>query len=188
MKVLALAGSLRKQSWNRMLMELGVTELKAVGVEVDVADLRALEIPHYDQDLDEPAPQPKGVAELKARCAAAQGFFIVSPEYNYSIPGVLKNALDWVSRPAAKCPLRGKVVLQAGATKGPGGTLQGQMHLRHVLGYGLGAWVMPSQYTLSGAPAAIDEATGAWKDENQKKLLQHVLLGFVQELKKRNPA
>ena len=79
-----------------------------------------------------------------------------------------------------------KLVFQAGCTNGPGGTLQAQMHLRHVLNYGLGAWVSPSQYTLSQIGQHLDDA-GNFKDPNQKKMLAYVLTPFLDELKRRNP-
>ncbi|MBX7102245.1 MAG: NAD(P)H-dependent oxidoreductase [Myxococcaceae bacterium] len=185
MKLLALCGSIRKASWNQKLLNLIAAELREKGHEVDVFDLRAANIPVYDQDLD--ATPPPGVVDLKTRAAAAQGFVVCTPEYNYSVPGILKNVIDWVSRPnAAKNPLRDKLVFQAGCTNGPGGTLQAQMHLRHILNYGLGAWVSPSQYTLSQIGQHLDEA-GNFKDPNQKKMLGYVLGPFLEELKRRNP-
>lgn len=108
-KIAAFAGSFRTASWNRKLLALAVRHAIAAGAEVDVIDLRALAMPVYDEDLEKASGLPEGVKLLKERIAAAQGVMIATPEYNHSIPGGLKNALDWLSRPPNN-PLRDKVV------------------------------------------------------------------------------
>jgi chromate reductase len=123
--ILALAGSLREGSLNRRLLDAAI-ELAPEGVEIDVADIA--ELPHYDDDLD-----PSSVRDLKERVANADALLFVSPEFNWSIPGVLKNAIDWVSRPGGRSPLAGKPAAIMGVSAGPAGTGRMQMHLREVL-------------------------------------------------------
>ncbi len=185
LKIVAVSGSLRIGSFNTTLMKYAAKLLTARGVEVDVFDFKAAQIPPYDADLHEPTSAP-GVTDFKLRMKAAQGVLISSPEYNFSIPGVLKNLIDSASRPPAENPFRGKVAVQLGATPGMGGTLQAQMHLRHVLSFGMGCIVMPGQFTISKAQEAFD-AAGQLKDEGQKKQLDGLLEKFVAELKLRNP-
>jgi len=124
-RILALAGSLRDGSLNRRLLDAAI-ELAPEGVEIEIADIAAL--PHYDDDLDSP-----GVADFKDRVADADALLFVSPEFNWSIPGVLKNAIDWASRPGGSSPLAGKPAAIMGVSPGPAGTGRMQMHLREVL-------------------------------------------------------
>ncbi|MCC6333826.1 MAG: NAD(P)H-dependent oxidoreductase [Myxococcales bacterium] len=182
MKVLAFSGSLRTGSWNTKLLALAVDGLRARGVTVDVWDFRAANVPVYDPDTSDAHPWP-AVLDVKERIRAAKGLVIVSPEYNYSIPGALKNLLDYVSRPPKDSPFRGKLAGQLGATSGPGGTLQGQVMLRHVLS-GLGMTSVAGAFTLSRAAEAFDEA-GQLKDAAQRASLDGFLDRYVAELKLR---
>ncbi|HET9289038.1 MAG TPA: NAD(P)H-dependent oxidoreductase [Gaiella sp.] len=130
MKVLGLAGSLRADSLNAQLLRLAAEELPA-GVELDVYR-RLAEIPPYDQDLEDLAPSP--VEVLKDAIAAADAVLLATPEYNGSIPGQLKNALDWVSRPISESPIRGKPTAVIGASTGAFGAVWAQRELKKVLG------------------------------------------------------
>jgi chromate reductase len=123
--ILALPGSLREGSLNRRLLD-AVVDLAPEGVEVEVAEIG--ELPHYDDDLDSPV-----VRDFKERVEAADALLFVSPEFNWSIPGVLKNAIDWASRPGGRSPLAGKTAAIMGVSAGPAGTGRMQMHLREVL-------------------------------------------------------
>jgi chromate reductase len=130
MRILAISGSLRRDSYNTLLLrEAG--ELLPEGVELELYDgLKA--IPPYDQDDDvEPAPAP--VADLRDSIAQADAVLFATPEYNGSISGVLKNAVDWASRPAGRSVLRGKPVAVVGATPGMFGAVWAQADLRRVL-------------------------------------------------------
>lgn len=129
LKVLGLAGSLRQGSFNRAALNAAI-ELAPTDLVIEAWDgLR--EIPPYDQDVkDKGWPGP--VADLRDRIAAADGVLIAMPEYNYSVPGVLKNAIDWTSRPPRQ-PFKGKPVAIMGASPGGFGTARGQAHLRLVL-------------------------------------------------------
>src|SRR5574337_1588095 len=107
MRILAFAASLRRGSLNRKLITLAAEVARAAGAEVDLAEFREFELPIYDGDLDASAGLPPGGAELKRRLEHAAAIVIATPEYNYSIPGPLKNAIDWVSR-SRPMPWRGK--------------------------------------------------------------------------------
>jgi len=123
--VLGFAGSLRKGSYNRAILR-AATELLPAGMSLEIFDL--LPIPLYNADV-EAIGEPEPVQEFKARITAADALLIATPEYNYSIPGVLKNALDWASRPSKDSPLNGKPVAMMGAG-GMFGTVRAQQHLR----------------------------------------------------------
>ena len=127
--LLAICGSLRKASVNRALLRT-VGELLPAGVRFQIYD--GLEhLPLFNNDHHDPA----AVIALKDAIAAADGIVFGVPEYNYSIPGGLKNALDWVSRPPATSPIRGKPVGMVGAASGMSGTIRAQTHLRQMLVY-----------------------------------------------------
>ncbi len=125
--ILGIAGSLRKGSYNMALLR-AAQQLVPEGVNLEVFDLEG--VPPFNQDLEsEPAQKVK---DLKARVRAADGLLIASPEYNYSIPGVLKNAIDAASRPYGDNPFDGKPVAVMGASIGMLGTARAQYHLRQV--------------------------------------------------------
>lgn len=133
--VLGLAGSLGRRSYNRALLAAGA-ELAPEGTSLDVFDLSA--VPLYNPDLDERVagggPYPPTVAALVARVIAADALLLISPEYNWGPSGVIKNALDWVSRPVGGSPLFEKPVALAGVSPGPAGTGRAQLQLRdHLL-------------------------------------------------------
>jgi len=127
LEIVGIAGSLRAGSYNRALLR-AAAEVAPAGMRVEIADLRPL--PLYDGDT-EAAGLPPAVAELKARVRAADALLVVTPEYNYSVPGVLKNALDWLSR-GADSALVGRAAGIMGASPGGFGTVRAQHHLRQV--------------------------------------------------------
>lgn len=133
--ILGLAGSLGRRSYNRALLAAAV-ELAPEGIEVETFDLAA--VPLYNPDLDERVtgggPYPVAVSALVSRVIDADGILLVSPEYNWGPSGVIKNALDWISRPAGGSPLFEKPVALAGVSPGPAGTGRAQLQLRdHLL-------------------------------------------------------
>ena len=123
--IIGLCGSLRRGSFNRMLLRATV-EMAPHGTVIETESIR--EIPLYDGDVEAEQGMPAAVQRLKVRIAEADGVLIVTPAYNNSIPGVLKNAIDWLSRPASDIPrvFRGRPVALMGATPGPGGTALSQ--------------------------------------------------------------
>ena len=167
MRVLGISGSLRRDSHNTELLRAAASLLPS-GVEFELYDgLR--DIPPYDQDEHEAGEHP-AVTHLKERIAAADAVLFATPEYNHSIPGQLKNAMDWVSRPLADTPLKGKPVAVIGASTGMFGAVWAQAELRKVLG-ATGARVAEVEFAVghahehldpSGRPAdpAQDEALG----------------------------
>lgn len=152
MTLLGIAGSLRAGSHNAQLLRLAAEELPD-GVELAVFDGLA-EIPAFDHDLQDLAPD--AVDALKAAIAEADGILIATPEYNASIPGVLKNALDWVSRPLAESPIRRKPVAVIGASTSAFGAVWAQRELKKVLGV-MGAWVLDVELPVAKAERALAE-------------------------------
>ena len=138
MRFVALVGSLRKESINMKLART-IQERFQDKFELDILDIASL--PHFDQDMEKDPPE--AVREFKAKLKQADGVIIVTPEYNWSVPGVLKNALDWTSREDQV--LIGKPVMIAGATPGMMGTIRAQLHLRQILSSpGIQAKVLPA--------------------------------------------
>lgn len=147
MRVLGIAGSLREDSHNSALLRAAAERLPA-GAELVVYE-RLAEIPPYDEDV-EAAGTPEPVAELRAAVRAADAVLIATPEYNHSIPGQLKNALDWVSRPAGKSALNGTPAAVIGASTGMFGAVWAQAELRKVLG-ALGGRVIEAELPIAHA-------------------------------------
>ena len=128
MNVLGISGSLRQASYNTMALR-AAQKLAPEGMRIEIADIST--IPLYNEDV-RTAGYPDSVTQLKERVRAADAVLLVTPEYNFSIPGVLKNTLDWLSRPPAP-PFDGKPVAIMGASPGMVGTARVQYHLRQVL-------------------------------------------------------
>ncbi|MEX2205969.1 MAG: NAD(P)H-dependent oxidoreductase [Myxococcota bacterium] len=176
MKLLAVAGALRAGSLNRKLLRLAIQVLEKEGAEVDLVDLRALAIPFYDGDVETSSGLPAGAQELVARIAAANGLVIASPEYNFSVPAVLKNAIDWVTR-AKPMPLRGKTAVLLSASPSLVGGNRALWVLRMSLEV-VGVHVYPDMFSLATAHQAFDEA-GELEDEALARFLRNVLGGYV---------
>jgi chromate reductase len=154
MTILGISGSLRQDSLNRRLL-LAAAELLPAGVELELFEgLR--DVPPYDEDEDiEPAPA--AVVRLREAVAGADAVLFATPEYNASIPGTLKNALDWLSRPYSTNALRAKPVAVVGASIGAFGGVWAQAELRKVLGT-IGARVTEGEVALGHASERFDEA------------------------------
>jgi chromate reductase len=150
MRVLGLSGSLRRDSHNRALLRAAAATLPPE-VELVVWD-RLAELPAYDEDLDA-APVPEPVRALREAIAAADALLIATPEYNGSLPGALKNALDWASRPYATNPLRGKPAAVIGASTGLFGAVWAQAETRKVL-QRIGARVLERELPVGQADNA----------------------------------
>jgi chromate reductase len=156
MKFLALAASLRRGSWNRKLRDCAVNALRVRGADVDVAEFAEFDVPLYNADLQDASGIPTGAAEFGRRIGAADGLVLVSPEYNYSLPGTLKNLIDWASR-IRPVPLRGKHAVLLAASTGAFGGIRGLWQLRIPL-EGLGLIVFPDMFALPAAPRAFTAA------------------------------
>ncbi|MEJ5292832.1 MAG: NADPH-dependent FMN reductase [Candidatus Methanosuratincola sp.] len=167
MKVLAIVGSLRAGSYNRALA-LNAKELAPEGVEVEVAGLEG--IPPFNQDLERQPPET--VRALKDKIRSADALLICTPEYNYSVPGVLKNAIDWASRPFEDSPFDGKPVAIAGASTGSMGTSRAQYHLRQIcVGLGMYALVYPEIF-VPAAEKKFDPTGRIVDDKLRAKLVE----------------
>ncbi|MCX5742225.1 MAG: NAD(P)H-dependent oxidoreductase [Proteobacteria bacterium] len=163
--LLGICGSLRKASLNRALLRVVGEQLPA-GTHFHIYEGLEL-LPIFNSDHADPAP----VVALKAAIAAADGVIIGVPEYNYSIPGGLKNALDWVSRPPATSPIRGKPVAICGAASGMSGTIRAQTHLRQMLVYSDCPTLNQPEVCIPRAHERFD-ADGKLTDESTRALLQ----------------
>jgi chromate reductase, NAD(P)H dehydrogenase (quinone) len=150
--ILGIAGSLRRASYNRGLIRAAI-ELAPAGINIVAYDLG--DLPLYNADVEaEGDPQP--VARLKRAIAAADGLLIATPEYNHCVPGVLKNAIDWASRPPRSSVLTGKPVAVMGASTGGGGTARAQAHLRDGLAYTNGLVLPLPEVLVSSAAQKFD--------------------------------
>jgi len=183
MQVLGLSGSLRRDSYNTKLLH-AAARLLPDGAELELWD-RLKEVPPYDED-DDVEPAPAAVAALRGAIAGADALLVATPEYNSSIPGALKNALDWVSRPLAKNPLRGKPVAVVGASAGAFGAVWSQAELRKVLG-AMQARVVDVELAVGHAHEKFDEQ-GALVDGTVRQGLRDALLAVAAEVTAAEPA
>ena len=168
MRALAISGSLRRESYNTQLLR-AAEELAPDGLGIDVYHGLA-QIPPYDSD-EEAVGTPRSVADLKRRVAAADVVLIATPEYNSSIPGQLKNALDWVSRPIKESPFRGKPAAVIGASTSAYGGVWAQAELRKVLGI-LGARVVEGEVAVPNAAEHFDPEGQLLHGEAREQLEQ----------------
>lgn len=176
-RVVAIPGALRAAANNRKLLALAARDAEKHGAQVELLDLKTLALPVYDQDVED-AGLPEPVVRAKDAIHRAQGVIISTPEYNASLPGGLKNAIDWVSRPGhVPNPWRDKVVLMMSATGGWGGGRGVLPELRHTLSV-LGAFVVPHGLMVPSADQAFD-AQGELKDERTRAQLAKLVPLFV---------
>lgn len=173
--ILGIAGSLRKASYNKSALR-AAQGLCPQGVTLETFGLEG--IPVFNQD--EERNPPKQVVDLKARIRAADAILLATPEYNYSIPGALKNAIDWASRPYGDSAWNGKPVAIMGASVGLFGTVRAQLHLRQCFIFlNMDAVIQP-EVTIGNAAKAFDEQ-GNLVDETSKKLISQLLQNLVQK-------
>jgi NAD(P)H-dependent FMN reductase len=165
-KILCFAGSLRRDSFNKKLVQIGRKFVEEAGGDATYVDLREFDMPLYDQDLEDKQGLPAGVRKFKSLMLEHQGLLISAPEYNSSISAALKNAIDWASRPEpGEAPLacfNGKVAGLLAASPGVFGGLRGLFAVRYILS-NIKVIVLPDQFALPQANAAFDEQ-GALKD------------------------
>jgi len=162
-KLVAFCGSLRKASFNRMALQIFIERLPA-GVTVETIEI---DWPLYNADVQAQGfPAPVQAAQQKM--LAADGIVFASPEYNYSVSGVLKNAIDWLSRLTPQ-PFAGKPMAVFGASGGPLGTARSQYHLRQMMVFLDGRFIHKPEVMIGGAPAKFVD--GKFTDETGSKLL-----------------
>lgn len=175
MKILAFAASLRRASLNGTLIALAAAHARALA-DVDLVPFRTFEMPLYDGDVDKATGLPFGALELQRRLDLVDAVMIAAPEYNYSIAGPLKNAIDWVSR-ARPMPWRGKSVYLMSASTSPMGGIRGLWQTRIPL-EGCGALVFPDMFALAHAHEAF-APDGSLRDRDLAARLEREVTGFV---------
>jgi chromate reductase len=174
LRVLGISGSIRAASWNTKALR-AARELAPAGMEIEVFEgLR--EIPHYDDDVRTGSGYPPAAERLRAALKAADAVLIYTPEYNYSIPGVLKNAIDWASRPPEQ-PFDNKPVAVAGAATGLLGTARAQYQLRQMFIFLNGLVLNKPEVMIAQAPTRFD-AEGKLTDQATRDLVAAQLVAL----------
>lgn len=173
-KIIALAGSLRESSFNKQLVKIAAEGASEHGADVQIVDLADFSIPLFSEDLEADGT-PAAVNDLKHLFAQSQGILLASPEYNGSITGVLKNALDWLSRPSKDnnigSAFQGKVAGIMSTSPGGLGGIRGLAHTRDVL-YNLGVTVHPKQVAVPSAYSAFDENGDLVDPEMRQRVIE----------------
>lgn len=172
-RILGIAGSLRQQSFNRSTLR-EAAKLAPDGASIEIFELDG--IPGFNQD-EENNP-PKKIVEFKRKIREADAILFVTPEYNYSVPGVLKNAIDWASRPYGDSAWSGKPVAVMGASIGTIGTARAQYHLRQMFVFLDMFPVNQPEVMIAGAAEKFDEE-GNLKDDTAKDLIRKLLQNLV---------
>ncbi|MBS4195545.1 NADPH-dependent FMN reductase [Lederbergia citri] len=180
MNIFTIVGSIRKESYNMQLAKT-MQERYKDNLNIEIADIRSL--PFFDQDEEHNPPQV--VKDFKKAVANADGVIIITPEYNWSVPGVLKNAIDWTSR--VKRVFLGKPVMPLGVSTGMLGTVRAQLHLREILSApGIQAKVLPpggNEVLVNFAAQKFDEETGLLVDETTISFLDDKVDKFIEMIK-----
>ncbi|RZI40209.1 NADPH-dependent oxidoreductase [Herbaspirillum sp. HC18] len=173
-RILAFAGSARTDSFNKKLVQVAMAGAQDAGAIVTYVDLRDYPMPIYDGDLEDGTGIPDKALELRRQMLDHQGFLIASPEYNGSIPPLLKNAIDWTSRPIygedGLAPYRNKVAVLMSASPGSYGGLRGLVHIRAILG-NIGVIVLPDQLAI-GKATEVFNADGSMSNQAQREAVE----------------
>jgi chromate reductase, NAD(P)H dehydrogenase (quinone) len=175
--ILAFAGSTRAASTNKRVLAVAVRAAEEAGATVTVIDLRDYALPLYDGDLEAAEGVPENALRLKTLFKANRGLLIATPEYNTSISGVLKNTIDWVTRPVAgeqflEC-FNGKVAALVSATLGPMGGIRSQAHLRQILS-GINVTVIPEHWAVPTATGESFDEAGQLRDPTGQAMVRRV--------------
>lgn len=178
-RILVFSASLRRGSLNSRLADLAAAAIEANGGEVDVAAMRDFDAPSYDHDVQEDEGFPPGAEEFRRRLEACHGFVVSSPEYNASMPGVLKNAIDWVSRFRPQ-PLNERYGLLMSASPSMGGGNRGLWALRVPFEH-LGARLYPDMFSLAQAHLAFT-AEGRIADEQLQQRFDTNIVNFLDQV------
>jgi chromate reductase len=172
-RILGIAGSLRRQSYNRALLR-AATQIAPEGASIDIFEIDG--IPPFSED-DEQDP-PEKIIELKRRIREADAVLFVTPEYNYSIPGVLKNAIDWASRPYGDSAWSGKPAAVMGASTGRIGTARAQYHLRQVMVF-LNMFPLNQPEVMVGAADERFDTVGNLTDDETREYVRLLVQSLV---------
>lgn len=175
LNVLGIAGSLRDGSYNRALLN-AARELAPDGMTITTFDIADIPLYNADEDGEQ---KPAAVERLKAAIEQADALLIATPEYNHGIPGVLKNAIDWASRPARRSPMAGKPTAIMGAVTGMWGSIRAQMHLRIVLAGMNTPVVLNPEVLVRGARDKFDE-DGRLVDEATRRFIRELLANLTE--------
>lgn len=173
-QVLGFAGSLRQASYNRALLRTAI-ELAPPELNIETFDL--LDIPIFNEDV-EAKGDPQSVQDFKKAIGDADGLLIATPEYNYGIPGVLKNAIDWASRPPGKSTLYGKPAAIMGASQGAGGTIRSQLALRQTFLFVEVYAMLKPEILIANSRDKFDDK-GNLTDERTREFLVKFLKSFA---------
>lgn len=180
-KILAFAGSARTASVNKMVIAFAAEKARQQGADVTLIDLRDFQMPLYDGDLEAEQGPPEAATRLFELMKQHDGLLLSCPEYNSSITPLLKNTIDWVSRPREGeqrlAAFTGKVAALLSASPGALGGLRGLVHVRSILG-SIGVHVIPNQVAVSGAQEAFDDS-GEIRDEATAKRIEDVVTQLV---------
>lgn len=176
MKLFSFAAALRKDSLNKKLIRLANGLARKHGADVDAAEFNDFEMPLYNGDIETGVGIPDGALALKERIERAGTLMISSPEYNFSMPGTIKNTIDWLSR-LKPVPLKNKRALLLSASPSLVGGNRGLWSLRVPL-EGLGVFVFPDMFSLSKAHEAFDEQ-GGFKDPQSLARLEDIIKSFL---------
>jgi chromate reductase len=188
-KIVAFAGSLRKDSHNKKLATIAAKGAEAAGAEVTLIELDHYPLPLYNQDDEQASGIPENGKKIKELLAKADGFLIASPEYNSSITAALKNMIDWASRPLPGEPnlhsFNGKVAILMSASPGGLGGIRGLVHLKSILG-NINMILLPQQKCIPNSYNAFDEKGNLKDKEQHEAILQlgRTLTEFLVKLKK----
>ncbi|MDC0261842.1 NAD(P)H-dependent oxidoreductase [Planctomycetaceae bacterium] len=179
-KVLAFAGSARKESWNKKVIQQAARFAEDAGASVTLIDLADFELPLFNEDV-ESAGVPENARKLKELFVAHDALLIAAPEYNSSITPLLKNTIDWVSRPdenhAMLAAFSGKTAALMSASPGAWGGMRGLVHLRDILG-NIGVTLVPAEVSVSKVHNSFDER-GNLNDEGTAKRMESVVESLV---------
>lgn len=184
-KILAFSGSLRKQSWNHMLVSLAAKAAEEVGAEVEIIRLQDFQLPIFNEDEEAELQAHPALTALREKLSSCDGLLIASPEYNGSLSAVLKNTLDWLSRPGTSSgyepAFTNKIAGIISASPADSGGIRSVNHIREVLG-NLGCSVIPEQVTVGAAYQAFNEV-GQLADTNQANEVNNLAKALVATIK-----
>ncbi len=186
--IMVFAGSARKSSFNKMLAKLAAEKAESLGADVTLVDMRDYPLPLYDGDTEEESGLPENAIRFRGLMLKHQGLLLACPEYNGSITPLLKNTIDWISRPSEGVPMtaafQGKTAALVSASPGGLGGMRGLSHVRDILA-GIGVHVIPSHASIGSAHSAFNEH-GKLSDLKQDERVRDVVSSLITTTQKLN--